>query len=64
MLHPSPPFAYPTSPIPNIARAQGIQMQTKKSLCAIKGISEAKIEKIREAARKITVREAAVARIQ
>jgi hypothetical protein len=38
-----------------IATVKGISMQTKKTLCNIKGISEAKIEKIREAARKITV---------
>lgn len=37
------------------AHRQGVQMQTKKTLCNIKGISEAKIEKIREAAKKITV---------
>lgn len=39
-----------------VLHAQGVQMQTKKALAAIKGISEAKIDKIREAARKITVR--------
>ena len=32
---------------------QGIQMTTKKKLCNIKGISEAKMEKIKEASNKL-----------
>ena len=35
---------------------QGIQMTTRKKLCLIKGISEAKMEKIKEAAVKLSVR--------
>ena len=33
---------------------QGIQMCTKKALCNIKGISEAKVEKIKEASAKVS----------
>ena len=33
---------------------QGIQMCTKKKLCALKGLSEAKVDKIKEAASKVT----------
>ena len=33
---------------------QGIQMMTKKTLCNIKGISEGKVEKIKEAAGKVS----------
>ncbi|CAH1794133.1 unnamed protein product [Owenia fusiformis] len=36
-----------------ICTVKGIQMTTKKKLCAIKGISEAKMEKIKEAATKM-----------
>ena len=32
---------------------QGVQMTTRKKLCTIKGISEAKMEKIKEACTKI-----------
>ncbi|CAG2199262.1 DMC1 [Mytilus edulis] len=36
-----------------ICTIKGIQMTTKKRLCAVKGISEAKMEKIKEAANKL-----------
>ncbi|XP_059157129.1 meiotic recombination protein DMC1/LIM15 homolog isoform X1 [Physella acuta] len=36
-----------------ICTIKGIQMNTRKKLCAIKGISEAKMEKIKEAAAKL-----------
>lgn len=36
-----------------ICTVKGIQMTTKKKLCAVKGISEAKMEKIKEAANKL-----------
>ena len=32
---------------------QGIQMTTRKKLCAIKGLSEAKVDKIKEASTKL-----------
>lgn len=32
---------------------QGVQMTTRKKLCTIKGISEAKMEKIKEASNKL-----------
>lgn len=32
---------------------KGVQMTTRKKLCQIKGISEAKMEKIKEAANKL-----------
>lgn len=32
---------------------QGIQMTTKKRLCSIKGITEAKVDKIKEATTKL-----------
>lgn len=35
---------------------KGVQMTTRKKLCTIKGISEAKMEKIKEAANKLCVR--------
>ena len=35
--------------------SQGVQMTTRKKLCNIKGISEAKMEKIKEAANKLCV---------
>lgn len=35
---------------------ESLVMRTKKSLCAIKGLSEAKVDKILEAAAKISVR--------
>lgn len=34
---------------------KGVQMTTRKKLCTIKGISEAKMEKIKEAANKLCV---------
>eukprot|EP01134_Creolimax_fragrantissima_P003871 CFRG3871T1 len=37
-----------------IATVKGVQMQTKKTLLQIKGLSEAKIDKIKEAAKKIS----------
>ena len=36
-----------------ICTVRGIQMITKKKLCAIKGLSEAKVEKMKEAVLKI-----------
>ena len=36
-----------------ICTVKGVQMMTKKKLCAIKGLSEAKVDKIREAILKI-----------
>ncbi|XP_063934474.1 meiotic recombination protein DMC1/LIM15 homolog [Zophobas morio] len=36
-----------------VSTVQGVLMQTTKFLCGIKGLSEAKVEKIREAAKKI-----------
>lgn len=39
-----------------ICTVKGIQMTTRKALCNIKGLSEAKVEKIKEAAGKMLVR--------
>uniref|UniRef100_A0AAX7T1M2 Meiotic recombination protein n=1 Tax=Astatotilapia calliptera TaxID=8154 RepID=A0AAX7T1M2_ASTCA len=39
-----------------ICTVKGIQMTTRKALCNIKGLSEAKVEKIKEAAGKLLVR--------
>lgn len=36
-----------------ICTVKGVQMMTKKRLCAIKGLSEAKVDKIREAVLKV-----------
>ena len=36
-----------------ICTVKGIQMMTKKKLCAIKGLSEAKVDKMREAVLKL-----------
>ena len=36
-----------------ICTVKGVQMMTKKKLCAIKGLSEAKVDKIREAVMKV-----------
>lgn len=38
-----------------ICTVKGIQMTTRKALCNIKGLSEAKVEKIKEAAGKMLV---------
>lgn len=38
-----------------ICTVKGIQMTTRKALCNIKGLSEAKVEKIKEAAGKVLV---------
>lgn len=38
-----------------ICTVKGIQMTTRKTLCNIKGLSEAKVEKIKEAAGKMLV---------
>lgn len=39
-----------------ICTVKGIQMTTRKALCNIKGLSEAKVEKIKEAAGKMLVK--------
>jgi len=39
-----------------ICTVKGIQMTTRKTLCNIKGLSEAKVEKIKEAAGKMLVK--------
>lgn len=38
-----------------ICTIKGIQMTTKRALCNVKGLSEAKVEKIKEAANKLIV---------
>lgn len=40
-----------------IYTCNGLMMQTKKTLANVKGLSEAKVEKIMEAASKLVVRE-------
>lgn len=40
-----------------ICTVKGIQMTTRKALCNIKGLSEAKVEKIKEAAGKMLVKQ-------
>lgn len=40
-----------------ICTVKGIQMTTRKALCNIKGLSEAKVEKIKEAVGKMLVKE-------
>ena len=47
------PFVYIWSSV--VCLLQGIQMTTRRRLCTIKGISEAKMEKIKEAATKLCV---------
>uniref|UniRef100_A0A8C7D685 Meiotic recombination protein n=1 Tax=Oncorhynchus kisutch TaxID=8019 RepID=A0A8C7D685_ONCKI len=42
-----------------ICTVKGIQMTTRRALCNIKGLSEAKVDKIKEAAGKILVRDSA-----
>ncbi|XP_005094500.1 meiotic recombination protein DMC1/LIM15 homolog [Aplysia californica] len=51
-VHPDSTFSGPRHPSihPSV---QGIQMTTRKKLCNIKGISEAKMEKIKEVAAKL-----------
>lgn len=38
-----------------ICTVKGIQMTTRRALCNVKGLSEAKVEKIKEAAGKLLV---------
>lgn len=38
-----------------ICTIKGIQMTTKRALCNVKGLSEAKVDKIKEAANKLVV---------
>lgn len=38
-----------------ICTIKGIQMTTRRALCNVKGLSEAKVEKIKEAANKLIV---------